>query len=127
MVFWEWEKSLSDSSDAGAAAPAGAATPPWRVSGTPTHLFPPRAGGNPRLVRATVSSHPFLKVLLGTRSSGVLGLWWDNSGGRSGGGSSAFSRATVVGICFSFVLLYFLLGLMCCSPQRLYRVVMVAL
>jgi hypothetical protein len=37
-------------------------------------------------VWATVlsSSHPFVKVLLGTRRFEVLGVWWEISGGRNG-------------------------------------------
>jgi hypothetical protein len=49
-----------------------------------------------------------LKVLLGARRFGVLGAWWDNSGGRSGCESFSFYQTAGVGI-FSFFFLFFFL------------------
>ena len=71
-------------------------------------------GGNPRYCpgSSVVIVAPFLEVLFGTRHFGVLGAWWNFSGGRSGCESSLFSSNLRCRLYFLFVvLLCFLLGM----------------
>ena len=66
------EKSLAVfGSDA--VTPAGATIPPWRVSVVFIPLYPPCAGGNPRIRpgSSVVGVVSFLEVLLGTRRIGA--------------------------------------------------------
>ena len=58
---------LAGSSGSGAVTPAGATIPPWRVSVVFIPLYPPCAGGNPRIRpgSSVVGVVSFLEVLLG--------------------------------------------------------------
>jgi hypothetical protein len=92
VVFWGLGEIPVGSSDTEAVTPVGDAflpEGPW-VYPFPTPLCVP--GETLGLVRAAAapSSLSFLKVLLGTRRVGVLGVWWELSGGCSGGVSSLF-------------------------------------
>ena len=66
--------------DTDAVAPEGAAGPSWRASGVT--FSSPRTGGN------LWQQRRHRRVLLGGvdwyRRFGVLGAWWEISGGRSG-------------------------------------------
>jgi hypothetical protein len=53
--------------------------------------------------------HPFLKVLLGSRRSGVLGAWWEKSEGASVAGLHRFVDSPLS----SFL---FFLGMFSMSP-----------
>ena len=89
--------------------PMGVTFPSWRASGVPLPHYPCVPGETLELVQEATasSSFPSLKVLLGTQCFRVLGAWWDFSGGRSGFGLLRFGRPAGIGICFSFLSLFF--------------------
>jgi hypothetical protein len=57
--------------------------------------------------------YPFLKVLLGSRCSGVIGAWWEKSEGAAVAGLHRFVDSSVVFISF-------LLGMFLLSPQHFF-------
>jgi hypothetical protein len=100
--------------------------PPFLLEGRRVYPFPMplRVSGEtlgPIPEATLLLSHPFVKVLLGMRCSGVLRAWWEFSEGRSGCGSSSFLSTRHC--CHYFFFLFFSLfsffgDRLCCDPNK---------
>ena len=100
-----------------AVTPAGATIPSWRVSVISIPHLPPRAGETLGHVRAAASSASlsFLEVLFCTRWSGASGCSGLSLVGVAVAGHPRFVELPLLAFVSSS---FFLLGLLCCSPQR---------
>ena len=116
---WGWcaGEILAGSAGSDAVTPTGATFPSWRVLVVAILHFPPRTGGNPRTRPGSsgVGGAFHLGGAAGYAAGRCHGVWWDEGGGRSGGGSFVLAELPLL----AFISSFSLLGLLCRSPRQL--------
>ena len=122
---WSWvvgargrKKSMSGLAGTNAVTPAGAAILLEGRRVTLSPLYPPCTGRNPRTrPGSSVVGVAFLLGGAAWYAAGRChGVWWDEDGGRCGGGSYVLAELPLLAFISSS---FSLLGLLCRSPRQL--------